>query len=35
MQRAQSFASAIVGVRGATVNDMAFYQPFIENWGLQ
>jgi fructokinase len=35
MQRAQSFASAIVGVRGATVNDMAFYQPFIENWRLQ
>ncbi len=34
MQRAQSFASAIVGVRGATVSDMAFYQPFLENWEL-
>lgn len=35
LQRAQSFASAIVGVRGATVSDMAFYRPCIENWGLQ
>jgi fructokinase len=34
MQRAQSFASAIVGVRGATVSDMAFYQPFLEAWEL-
>lgn len=35
MQRAQSFASAIVGRRGATVNDMAFYEPFLEHWELQ
>jgi fructokinase len=35
LQRAQSFASAIVGVRGATVNDMAFYQPFLKSWELQ
>ena len=34
MQRAQIFASAIVGMRGATVSDMAFYQPFLENWEL-
>jgi fructokinase len=34
MQRAQSFASAIVGLRGATVGDMAFYQPFRDNWEL-
>jgi fructokinase len=34
MQRAQSFASAIVGVRGATVSDMAFYQPFLKDWEL-
>jgi len=34
MQRAQSFASAIVGMRGATVSDMAFYQPFLDNWEL-
>jgi fructokinase len=34
MRRAQSFASAIVGMRGATVGDMAFYQPFLENWEL-
>jgi fructokinase len=34
LERAQQFASAIVGVRGATVNDAAFYRPFIEAWGL-
>jgi fructokinase len=34
MQRAQEFASAIVGIRGATVQDAGFYQPFIERWGL-
>jgi fructokinase len=34
MQRAQTFASAIVGMRGATVSDMAFYQPFLEDWEL-
>jgi len=30
--RAQAFASAIVGVRGATVADRAFYQRFIDDW---
>jgi len=34
LQRAQQFASAIVGVRGATVNDAGFYRPFKEVWGL-
>jgi fructokinase len=34
LERAQQFASAIVGVRGATVNDAGFYQPFIRDWGL-
>jgi fructokinase len=34
MQRAQTFASAVVGLRGATVSDMAFYQPFIDGWEL-
>ncbi|MCW9012179.1 MAG: carbohydrate kinase [Gammaproteobacteria bacterium] len=34
LQRAQSFASAIVGNRGATVQNMDFYQPFIHNWNL-
>jgi fructokinase len=34
LERAQQFASAIVGVRGATVNDAAFYRPFIHDWGL-
>jgi fructokinase len=32
MQRAQDFASALVGQRGATVQDKAFYQTFIEEW---
>jgi fructokinase len=34
MERAQSFASALVGQRGATVQDLSFYQPFIDAWIL-
>ena len=34
MERAQQFASAIVGVRGAVVSDRNFYQPFIKEWKL-
>ncbi len=34
LARAQAFASAIVGQRGATVRDPAFYQPFLADWGL-
>ena len=34
LQRAQEFASNIVGHRGATVSDPAFYQPFIAAWQL-
>lgn len=34
MERAQCFASALVGRRGATVNNKAFYQPFIQAWAL-
>jgi len=34
LDRAQSFASAIVGRRGATVRDPAFYHPFLADWGL-
>jgi fructokinase len=34
MKRAQAFASALVGVRGATVSDRAFYTPFLETWRL-
>lgn len=34
LERAQSFASAIVGQRGATVRDRDFYAPFIAAWGL-
>ena len=32
LQRAQSFASALVGQRGATVSDQNYYQPFKDNW---
>jgi fructokinase len=32
MERAQLFASAITGQRGATVGDLNFYQPFIASW---
>lgn len=35
VQRAQGFASAVVGQRGATVANMAFYRPFIEAWQLE
>jgi fructokinase len=34
LQRAQTFASRIVGNRGATVSDRAFYQFFSRQWGL-
>lgn len=34
LERAQHFASAIVGQRGATVDRGDFYRPFIEAWGL-
>lgn len=34
LQRAQDFASRLVGRRGATVRDPAFYQPLIETWRL-
>ena len=32
LERAQAFASAITGIRGATRNDHDFYQPFMDNW---
>ena len=34
LARAQDFASAIVGVRGATVREAAFYAPFRSAWSL-
>ncbi len=34
LERAQSFASRIVGQRGATVADAALYTPLIDRWGL-
>ena len=34
LQRAQTFASCIVGNRGATVNDQAFYRTFVVEWNL-
>jgi hypothetical protein len=33
-ERAQAFASAIVGKNGAIVADLAFYQFFKTAWGL-
>jgi len=32
--RAQQFASQVVGLRGATTQNMTFYQPFIKDWDL-
>lgn len=34
LQRAQRFASLLVGQRGATIQDVATYQPFIQAWQL-
>ncbi|NEX15105.1 MAG: carbohydrate kinase [Halochromatium sp.] len=34
LDRAQAFASAIVGQRGATVSERDFYTPFLSDWGL-
>lgn len=34
MQRAQAFASAIVGIRGATPQEKVFYHPFIDAWEI-
>jgi len=33
LERAQEFACAMVGRRGATVADREFYREFIERWG--
>lgn len=32
MERAQAFASTCVGVRGATISNPDFYQPFVTAW---
>jgi len=34
LERAQAFASRIVGQPGATAADPALYEPFIDRWGL-
>lgn len=34
LERAQNFASAIVGVRGATVRNIGFYAQFLEKWDI-
>ncbi|MCJ7815571.1 MAG: PfkB family carbohydrate kinase [Xanthomonadales bacterium] len=34
LDRAQEFASAIVGLRGATVPESSFYRPFMRAWSL-
>jgi fructokinase len=33
--RAHDFAEAILGIRGATLNDMDFYRSFKLSWGLK
>lgn len=35
LSRAQAFASRLVGRRGATVQDRAFYQAFVDEWKLK
>jgi len=35
MRRAQAFASAVVGIRGATPQDKGFYRHFIRDWGIK
>mgnify|MGYP001814023636 FL=1 len=35
LERAQDFASAITGLRGATCSDPAFYRPFLDGWKLK
>lgn len=32
LERAQDFASAMLGIRGATVADPVFYQRFVDDW---
>lgn len=34
LERAQHFASVVVGQRGATVDQLDFYRPFLSAWGL-
>jgi fructokinase len=34
IQRAQQFASQVVGLRGATTQDKNFYKPFVKDWSL-
>lgn len=34
LERAQKFASKIVGIRGATTSDKSFYQSLIKDWNL-
>ena len=34
MPRAQLFASAMTGQKGATVNDLNFYKPFMTAWNI-
>jgi fructokinase len=35
LERAQQFASLLVGQRGATIPDMITYQPFIQAWNIK
>jgi len=35
LSRAQAFASAIVGIKGATPENRQFYSPFLKAWGMK
>jgi fructokinase len=35
VQRAQQFASAVVGIRGATPTDKNFYRRFLDAWRMK
>jgi len=35
LRRAQDFASALCGRRGATVRDITFYRPYVDDWELE
>ena len=34
LERAQDFASALIGIRGATLQDKAFYRAFTDPWEI-
>jgi fructokinase len=35
LERAQDFAATIVGIRGATIDNIDFYRPFLRQWNIK